>query len=496
MRNKMLIRLLLMLILIISCGGGGSGSSPQPSTSPRPAVVINTADYGDGTASQANVAAAIADATYGDTVTIPACAAGDCAWTKGITITKNIKIVGAGADSTYLTVGFTDNSTEEAFFKFVPDETARGNLDSLTEDTANFEVTGIHFYKAAATPLTNKFGVCIYNANTPVIKRVQIYNNAYTNIHRATQVIGYVHGVFHSNTLVNSNASYPQGAGIDAWTSDVRTIGTEQAWYIEDNTFAFPDTRGIISGAANDGGSQVVRYNTMTGTAGCYVEAHSNQGSYIKGGFFTEIYGNNFSGTAAIGIDMRGGKDIIYFNVLNDDSYRVREEFYDAYSGALPDGMSSGSDYSTGNCVGACPQICTDENYCWKVNNSYMFNNRRTATGALQGFAISYDRYDNISGHDNSPAELAENREFFNQNANYNGTTERGIYCGTTLPEACTTGDGAWITSQPCDQVPIASIGANPTSPLSGTLYKCTATNTWTVFYTPYTYPHPLRGRR
>jgi hypothetical protein len=26
----------------------------------------------------------------------------------------------------------------------------------------------------------------------------------------------------------------------------------------------------------------------------------------------------------------------------------------------------------------------------------------------------------------------------------------------------------------------------------SGLLYKCTATDTWTLYYTPYTYPHPL----
>jgi len=35
-------------------------------------------------------------------------------------------------------------------------------------------------------------------------------------------------------------------------------------------------------------------------------------------------------------------------------------------------------------------------------------------------------------------------------------------------------------------------VGKNPTTPISGTLYKCTATNTWTAYYTPYAYPHPL----
>jgi len=27
-----------------------------------------------------------------------------------------------------------------------------------------------------------------------------------------------------------------------------------------------------------------------------------------------------------------------------------------------------------------------------------------------------------------------------------------------------------------------------------GVLYRCGATNTWTVQYTPFTYPHPLRN--
>jgi len=29
---------------------------------------------------------------------------------------------------------------------------------------------------------------------------------------------------------------------------------------------------------------------------------------------------------------------------------------------------------------------------------------------------------------------------------------------------------------------------------IAGTLYKCTSTNKWEPYYTPYTYPHPLRG--
>src|SRR5213593_4734233 len=44
---------------------------------------------------------------------------------------------------------------------------------------------------------------------------------------------------------------------------------------------------------------------------------------------------------------------------------------------------------------------------------------------------------------------------------------------------------GSWNTSE-SNPYGVQQNGA------SGVLYKCTATNTWTLYYTPYTYPHPL----
>jgi hypothetical protein len=37
-------------------------------------------------------------------------------------------------------------------------------------------------------------------------------------------------------------------------------------------------------------------------------------------------------------------------------------------------------------------------------------------------------------------------------------------------------------------------VGASHSSNISGTLYRCYPTNVWTVYYNPYTYPHPLRS--
>lgn len=85
-----------------------------------------------------------------------------------------------------------------------------------------------------------------------------------------------------------------------------------------------------------------------------------------------------------------------------------------------------------------------------------------------------------------------ENAQFWNHNSDFNGSA--GIGCGVLAnrPATCTTGVGYWATSQSCSNL-TSLVGTNPVTPISGTLYKCTAPNVWTAYYTPYTYPHPLR---
>jgi hypothetical protein len=124
-----------------------------------------------------------------------------------------------------------------------------------------------------------------------------------------------------------------------------------------------------------------------------------------------------------------------------------------------------------------------------KVNHSYFFNNRRL-NGNLEQFFVMYDRYDNVNA--NVPPELVEGREFWNHNESFNGTT--GIGCGplADMPATCTVGVGYWATDQDCSSVSSDNVGANPSSSISGTLYRCVAPNIWAEYYTPYTYPHPL----
>jgi hypothetical protein len=73
-----------------------------------------------------------------------------------------------------------------------------------------------------------------------------------------------------------------------------------------------------------------------------------------------------------------------------------------------------------------------------------------------------------------------DNNDYYQQAASFNGTTGVGQGLLSARPSTCTAGPGGntpgvgyWATDQ-------------------NKLYVCTATNTWTTYYSPYTYPHPL----
>jgi hypothetical protein len=76
------------------------------------------------------------------------------------------------------------------------------------------------------------------------------------------------------------------------------------------------------------------------------------------------------------------------------------------------------------------------------------------------------------------------NRDFYNQEEPFTGATGVGVGALAARPVTCTTGVGYWAT----DQGSWNRLGDN------GVFYKCTATNLWTLYYTPYSYPHPLQA--
>lgn len=92
----------------------------------------------------------------------------------------------------------------------------------------------------------------------------------------------------------------------------------------------------------------------------------------------------------------------------------------------------------------------------------------------------SYEWNDNISGATvfhgtvgSDTAKIIANRDYYAQVSPFTGASGTGVGLLSARPSACTPSVAYWATD-------------------TNTLYKCATTNTWTAYYTPYTYPHPL----
>lgn len=458
-------------------------------------------------ANRDDVAACIAASTYGDTINIPSCAAGDCVWTSGITITKDIKIKGAGMDSTYITSGLPEWTGGEyhRLILFSPDATSRSNLDSLNEDTNTFEISGITF--TTSTPQSGVYTLQFYSGSLPVTRRIKIYNNRFVNWSLSLYSYGHIYGVVYNNEFVDARGPKVAGNGYSTFTDDRMLPGDGKGWYIEDNIFTRTGTDSYIASNGNDGGGWVARYNTVTGTMSSksgFFETHGNQGAGIYGPQKTEVYCNNITATGVGNAGtVRGGKAIYFNNVFASGSLGLYEEYSDLYTRGSYDRPLNRCEENQG----VLRQTCTDSCICQKPHDDYFWNNRPSLSGTNMTASICsssicgnvYDCENQAMGIANSPRELEEDIEYFNYVGTiFDGT--KGVGCGTiekmNVITPTTTGVGFWvptdIDTMPCSSISPNNIGNNPSVPITGTLYKWNG-SAWVAFWAPYTYPHPLR---
>lgn len=443
-----MLLLLPLLLLPLEVWAACTGSSPTWSSTP---------DY-------ASVNSCLGSATSGDTINVSA-GDGTETWASTLTITKGIYIKGPGSGS--LTV--TGSSNPMIVIQPVTD--------------VEVELTGFTFNTNNSVTVIQLWGS---NTEAAFIRtKANIHNNAFVGISTPNSSRYYIDlagmgGVVWQNTF--SGAWQYFVGHFDPWGTDQAftlydsDLNTTKALYFEDNIFTKTETSDNYIQDCQFSGLRVVwRYNTwnIPGDTGTAIDWHGYSNASYNSCQGYLVYGNQFNltnnGSMYSGLlSVRGGRGLAFYNNVT----------------------STGDVITIGNCNGeyGCALTYTDH----QITRQYNWNNRQNLTTlsgdmTLNGSTISCD------GKSNYPLE---NWNFFNYKTSFNGTV--GVGCGTlaSRPATCTARVAYWATNQSCANVTglVGDIITNPSrTNISGNLYVCTATDTWTEWGALYTYPHPLR---
>jgi hypothetical protein len=308
--------------------------------SPRAWAQVTAASC-NNTDAQPDVQNAINAASAGQTVTLPA---GQCTWTKTVTITKPITLTGSG----------TANSAPSTF--------GAGNPTTIITDQANglISVAGLtsgQFVRISLLDLEPNGSVgypitIIGSCNTTGCPMFRIDNIVWGKTHEwtypgtATSLIATdnVFGVVDHNTVPTPSSAGPNttefininhtswqgiGNGGDNSLASPSTFGTDQSVYLENNNF-FMDTYPItenefpaMGGYPAAGGSRITaRFNQITDRNGMGVFGYhgSETSGRSRTGRQMEVYGNSINCEGNGGCNtfggVRGGVEYLFGNTL------------------------------------------------------------------------------------------------------------------------------------------------------------------------------------
>jgi len=415
------------------------------------------------------VSTCITNASRGDTVSV---SAGAASWNTQLSLSKGVKLIGSGSGSTIIT--FT--AALSPAINIVPDATAIANeevirLSGFTFDGTN-TVTQFINVRGASPSGTKPWRYLIIDHN-------KFANQGGGTPDPAIYVLGgQTRGVIYLNIFDRCDMILrPHGANtFTEWTNSAYnnfSYGSADQLFFEDNTILWssPYTNagntGMIQG--EQGGRAVVRYNhwdpTNLSSQTDFSDTHGFQGfpgNGQTGEMIVEYYGNTLTAPSGPQIfqlfNHRGSQGMYHNNVFTGSSTPIIS------ANQYPGGCNA----AVGNGDGTL--------YNGEINNTYVFNN--SVNGTISGMVV---------GPNNACGDV-ENTNWWNYNAACTSSScSAGIGTGTTPPTGtCTTGVGYWVASTPTPTPSSAVIQ-------SAHFYKCTSPNTWTLYYTPYTYPHPLR---
>lgn len=461
--------------------------------------------------SRTEVAACVTAATSGDTITVPA---GTSTWSTPITLpsNKDLDIIGATVVSCTGTEGSTGYSCSATNNTTLTCANGCFEFDMAASQT----ISGFTMTNAA----TQEILTCVGEASAS--KHFRVHHNRLVstggwNPTRCKSGSNGVHpsGIWDHNILeggvaIHTNGTLHQLSESNAqhviWAEDTPLGDSTRVVYVEANYFYMPSGGTTNFTDGNYGGRVVIRFNRTHGSTITAWEFHSPQG--LNRGFQRwELYKNSSTDMDADGIScfhgiasIRGGTGVMFGNSMsgsiagcNFDTIldNVRSTWA---SGDTVDGIAAcaGSSAWDQNTSGQQGWHCRDQMGTAKDNSQW---NHSTTPAWNQELKPAYF-WDNLrSGSpvsifidtvERNDLHIQEERDVYFHDSTFDGTT--GVGTGTigSRPSTCTTGVAYWATDE--GEWNGLQAGAD------GRLYKCTATNTWTLYYTPYSYPHPWTG--
>jgi hypothetical protein len=439
--------------------------------------------------SYSDVSAQVASSADRDVVIIPA---GNCTWSTRLVIQRGITLTGSGALATVITDGVAKSGGTSQLISVTTNEPAQVRITNIwfkggaTGDPYNVGHIAIH-------GTTKAFRVDNFKVTSPRSAFVRVFGHAYGVVDSCQfEALGSSSQILSVTPGGWGGSAYGDGS----WAERLY-LGTEKAVYLEScnlttTTTAYANMAQLVD--VLDGGRVVVRFNTISGGM---VSSHGTESGQRRRGMRSfEHYHNTMTpGPAQVGdaqFYLRGGTGVVFGNTASG-SWNHRANFLNFRDSGpyTPWGQCNGSSGYDGNVIGGYP--CVDQigrgtskhlngaatpPAQWVGNGSdpaYAWNNT--------GGTYSFSQYANSKN-------IANNRDFYHDQSascTAGGACTSGVGSGTSLPTSCTAGVAFWKTNDGGNW--------NTTNDVSndGRLYKCTAPNTWTAWYTPYIYPHPLR---
>jgi len=466
---------LVLVVLCVGCGVWCSSSYGQT-------IYANSCSSSDVQAALNSVNA------DGFTVAVPS---GRCTWTAAVTPPcYSLTLQGAGANSTHIIVNIPAGWGNDAIF-----------VNGCSGK--QFRITGFDWQYESA----DAFGLLMFTGGTGLSLRIDnnncepyAANPGYGRFFSFRVPVISPGAVIDHNTITDCGSivenlqatdsiTLPTKAnGATAWTQPM-PFESVNAVYYEDNTISNPSyaTHEIDLSDCDDGGAYVYRYNTTTkGVIGNHGFDSTDNGCRME-----NVYHNTIDpqSTANWGIQYRGGTGVDWSNtwLSNAVSYNFGITTYrsdsNGYVGSTDHGHCDGTNSFDKN-VNVPVSIgyhCNEQigmgsgpNHGWDSQPLYEWDNCKTTLGCTgTGSQITATLYDPSNGEWWGPKEIVQSRDYYDSVSNFDGTVGVGIGIYADIPSTCTTGVGYWATDQQ-------------------TLYQCNSKNTWTSFYQPFTYPHPL----